>query len=454
MNNRVLRWSSIILPVLFWVVIFLVRYFIFEDVHHLAVYLIEFTIVGIGAFLFSRWVFGVVDRREDEVHQRTQQLEALRSAALTLTTELDLSVVLQKVVDLSRELVHAKYGALGVLDVDGEHIEHFITSGIDPEIGAKIGGPPLGRGLLGAMLRKGKPTRISDIGEDERSVGFPKAHPAMQSMLGVPIISKGKIIGNLYLTDKQSTTTEGKAATFTEQDQQVVEMFATQAAIAIENAQLIRQTQQLAILEERERFGMDLHDGIIQSIYAIGLGLEVIQHRMGEPEQEARKGLNKTILDLNDVIRDIRNYILDLRPQRFQGRDLMQGLDELVRDLRTNSFLKVEIEDCACYLEGLEAEMTVEVLHVAQEALTNIRKHARATQVEIELLCENDLVELRISDNGIGILEKPPDETSGNGLRNMRERASVLGGDIRFEESSGGGTCVRLFVPFKHFSSS
>lgn len=446
LNTRQLRSLAIILPVAFWIGILYLRSLLFDENRTLAGDLFALVFVGVGATLFSIWIFRTIERSEAEIKLRSEQLTALHDAALALTTELDLAAVLQKVVELARGLVNARYGALGVLDPEGKFIEQFITSGITAEQRALLGGLPRGHGLLGALIREGKPVRIPDIGNDPRSVGFPPNHPPMRTLLGVPIQSKGRVIGDLYMTDKIAP--DGAAAPeFNARDQEVLEMFATQAAIAIENAQLYRQRQQLVLLQERERFGMDLHDGIIQSIYAIGLQLEDVESRIAEEPQEVASRVHQVILSLNDVIRDIRNYILDLRPQRFQGRDLQRGLEELARDFRANTFLNVNLTADAVEPDLLSPEQTVEILHVAQEALSNVRKHARASQVELDLVRDADAVVLMIEDNGIGIENVRRENGGGNGLPNMRERARAAHGELNIERGQDNGTRVTLRIP-------
>lgn len=443
-STRALRWVAIVLPVLFMGGVLLVRSLLFQDERNLLADLFVLAVIGIGATFFSFWIFGIVDEREAEIQRRSEQLAGLHAAALALTTELDVGAVLQKVVDLSRDLVGARYGALGVLDADGKAIDQFITSGLTPEERARIGAPPRGHGLLGVVIREGAPLRVPDIGRDPRAVGFPPYHPPMRSLLAVPVKSKGRVIGNLYVSDKVDR--DGSIVPFTLQDQQVLEMFSTQAAIAIENAQLYRQKQQLAILQERERFGMDLHDGIIQSIYAIGLMLEDVELRL-KTEPSAAERVRHAIAGLNDVIRDIRNYILDLRPQRFQGRDLVRGLEELARELRANTFLTVNLTTDSLEADLLTPEQTVEILHVAQEALTNVRKHARATTVDIDLARDARTLSLIIEDNGVGISPAALDGQGGNGIGNMRERARAAGGVISIGPGETGGTRVALHIP-------
>jgi len=443
MSTRVLKWLGIILPVAFWIGVLFLRAALFDDAR--AGDLFALISVGLGAIIFSAWVFGIIENREAEIRRRSEQLAALHNAALALTTELDLGNVLQKVVDLSRELTQARYGALGVLDERGEYIEQFITAGISPEQRAQMGAPPRGHGLLGALIKEGKPMRLPAIARDARSVGFPPNHPPMHALLGAPIISKGRVIGDLYLTDKIGA--DGAPTIFSAADQEILEMFATQAAIAIENAQLYRQTQQLAILKERERFGMDLHDGIIQSIYAVGLMLEDSQHRLTSEPREANARIAGAIRGLNEVIRDLRNYILDLRPQRFQGRDLRRGLEELARDLRANSFLAVNVQTDAVDFSALMPEQTVETLHIAQEALSNIRQHARATTVEVRVQAEAQCFQVTIEDDGAGFNLADAERAQGHGLRNMRERARNLRGTLRVESRPRGGTRLTLHVP-------
>lgn len=448
MSTKSLKAAAVLLPLLFWVIVLRLRSWLLQYQQSWQIELFILLILTVGTVLFTSVIFRVIENREAEIEQRSEQLAALHQAAVALTTELDLGTVLQKVADLAVELVGARYGALAVFDVHNRVIDQFITCGISPEERAHIGKPPEGIGLLGALLNNGHPIRISRISEDPRAVGFPPSHPYMESLLGVPIVSKGKTIGALYLTDKmpQGSRSSQKRIPFTEQDEQLLVMFATQAAIAIENAQLYRQTQQLAVLQERERFGMDLHDGVIQSIYAIGLMLDDTQHQLAEKNIQEKERIKQALNGLNEVIRDIRNYILDLRPERFQGRDLHRGLKELDRDLRANSLLSTHLNLDGIKPNILRPEQTVEVLHIAQEALTNIRKHARARNVYVSVARKKGLFILSIADDGIGV-QNDQMRVGGHGLVNMQLRAESLGGSLKIAPRDGGGTCVTLYVP-------
>ncbi|MEX1071550.1 MAG: GAF domain-containing sensor histidine kinase [Anaerolineales bacterium] len=409
--------------------------------------------VVLGATAFSILFFGVIERREDEIIRSGQELDALHQAALALTTELDLQVVLQKVVDISRELLNAKYGALGIHDRDTNVILQFITTGITPEEKVRIGPPPRGHGLLGVLSPGGETLIVDDIQEDPRSVGFPPNHPPMKSLLGVPIKSKGEIFGNLYVADKLGRSSVGNEVllNFTQKDCELLEKFATQAAIAIENAQLYRKTQELAVIQERERFGMALHDGIMQSVYATGLSLQEAKHSMQDKPDEVNQRINQAIQELGQVLRDLRNYILGLRTGRYQGQDLATSLGQIAQELHANTLMNVNFTPpTKTTVLGLNDTQTDELVHISQEILTNIRKHSYARNVNISLKRADERVLLTIQDDGIGFDLQT--KGSGYGLGNMRERAEGLGADINVQSEKGRGTRIELSIPVPYLS--
>lgn len=449
MSKRLLRWLTVIIPVVFFFLLRFVEINLWPEGPSWFAFIVILVLLLIGASFFSNWVFKLIDQREEEIRKRASQLEALNMASLALITELDLGLVLQKVVDLSRDLVSSRYGALGVLNHEGTGFEQFVTSGLSDEEQKEIGAPPKGLGIFKLLIERGEALIVDDVPNYYAHAGFPENHPVMRSLMGVPIKTKGKVIGDLYLVDKVDPFDHNsdEMIPFTYEDRQILEMFATQAAIAIENARLYRQVQQLAILEERQRFGMDLHDGVIQSIYAVGLMLEDIQRRLKSDPDIAKDGISNAIRSLNTAISDIRNYILDLRPQHFQGRDIIQGMEELSRALRANTFMTVSM-DVQNVDPGLfTPEQTVEILHIAQEALSNVQKHARASEVDIFMHYDGYELNLDITDNGISIDTKDMQRNKGNGLRNMQERAAALNGDIVVTPRVQGGTLVRLVVP-------
>ncbi|HEY8766633.1 MAG TPA: GAF domain-containing sensor histidine kinase [Dehalococcoidia bacterium] len=371
-----------------------------------------------------------------------EDIRALAEAGVSLTSELSLEAVLQKVVDVARQHVGAGYAALSVLSAGGE-IERFISSGITEEERERIGHLPRGKGLLGVLLNEGVRLRLDDMSKDPRSTGFPPSHPKMKSLLGVPVIWRGKIIGNLYLTEKQGDRR------FDERDEELICFLATQAAVAITNARLYNRLESLARLEERERIGMDLHDGVIQSIYGVGLHLEDCSDRLPANAQDVKPDLDQAIDDLNEVIKDIRSYIFDLRPQLSSVDDLPVALDQLVEHFRVNTLTSTSLAiDSALQAPGGQTE-AMALFHVAQEALNNVAKHAKASSVSVSLRPGTGGTILEVSDNGVGFDAGSSGDYAGahHGMRNMRDRARSAGGVLEYESSPGNGTTVRLTVP-------
>jgi signal transduction histidine kinase len=179
-------------------------------------------------------------------------LRVLVEAGIALSSELSLDAVLQRLVETAARLTGARYAALGVIDTSGHGLERFVTTGIDAETYAAIGDLPRGRGLLGVLIRDAETLRLHDIADDPRSVGFPLHHPPMHTFLGVPVLLRGIAFGNLYLTEKDS-------GDFTEEDEELTQLLAAQAAVAIENARLYESsTRSLRQLESLNEIGTAL----------------------------------------------------------------------------------------------------------------------------------------------------------------------------------------------------
>ena len=381
-----------------------------------------------------------------ELHDElpVEKFDAIYEAALTITSELSLPIVLNRIVVLARDLVQARYAALGIPDSSGDHLVQFITSGISSEEQAHIGSLPHGHGLLGALLEpNAQPVRLSNMLEDARHQGFPENHPQMRSFLGIPIRSRGNLLGNLYLAEK----TDGKD--FTELDQRVIEMLAGYAAVAIENARMHQKIRRLTILEERERIGMDLHDGIIQSIYAVGLMLEHVELLMAEEDVPSAQGvMDNAISGLNMIIKDIRNYILDLRPTRFQGTDLSSALTRLMNEFQSNTLAAVKLDYQHSAINGNLSESTASTaFHIVQEALANAAKHAAATLLSVSVSAEDDTLLVTVKDNGRGFSQADTEQRLGHGLSNMQLRTRSSGGVLEVSSEPGVGTEVVVRLP-------
>ena len=224
-------------------------------------------------------------------------------------------------------------------------------------------------------------------------------------------------------------------------------MLAAHAAVAIQNARLYEQVGRLVVVEERKRIGMDLHDGIIQSIYAVGLTLESARLTLADGEYEKVDELMEGIIEgLNDTIRDIRNFILDLRPRRFQG-DLKEGLGRLVREFQANAMINVTLTAPPEEIADLPLPLARALFLTTQEALANVARHARANHVNIEAKRVKSTFQLSIADDGIGFDIASRAATVGHGLSNMRARAEELRGDFKLQTAPGKGTTIQLILP-------
>ena len=367
-------------------------------------------------------------------------IRALVEAGIALTSELSLDAILQKLVDVARRQVSARYAAISVLE-DQDGIAQFATSGMTAEERARIGDIPRGKGLLGVLLHEGASLRLADMATDARAVGFPPNHPPMRSLLGVPVVSRGRIIGNLYLADKQGDET------FDDRDEEIVRLLATQAAAAIETSRLQDSLESLARLEERERIAMDLHDGVIQTVYAVALHLEDAADRVSEAPEEVQPTLNEAIDKLHQVIKDIRSYIFDMRAQVSEVDDLPGAIRELAETLRVNTLMNVRVEMALPTSKLLEQDEAVGLFHITQEALNNVSKHSGATAVSIKLAGARGGVSLEVADNGKGFDARGGGSAEKHGLRNIKDRARGMGAKVSIDSEIGRGTRVRVELP-------
>lgn len=547
--------------------------------------------------------------------QLEERLVALHQASLTLVDDISLESLLERIASAACEQVDARYAALGVLDDDGR-LKKFISVGMNDDEIRRIPHPPMGRGLLGALMHTDKTLRVPDIQGDYRSVGFPQNHPHMRSFLGVPIHYAGTQLGQIYLTEKIG------APEFSRDDEQIIQMLAAYAAVAIHNARLydnlkerdraltrrnqdlallnniaetltsslkmdeilnqtlaqvmeylkveageiflleedkqtlrmafhrgqaaeafwtrdrmqvgegivglVAQTgepilshdlardtryvrpaviqagfrqiacipltstgntigvisavtrsnlpiddhdvqlvtavgswaglaienarlhddaRRLAVLEERDRIGMDLHDGIIQSIYGVGLVLEHARLLSDEDPKQAAERIQQAINNLNHTIRDIRTYILDLRPRQLGDENLMDGLRRLALEFRANTLAEANLSGAPEDVADLPKSHSLALFHVCQEALANAAKHAAAKKIEISVWKTTERVMLEIRDNGKGFDMQKVNKALGHGLSNMHTRAHQVGGDVELCSVLGEGTSILVWVP-------
>lgn len=450
---RRLQIAALVLPSLLIAGLVGLDYFLVERAFAPGVSHLITLVVGIaGVLAFSTAIFGQMaalqtrDRANTQrltalaqaLDEKSTQLQAVNRAQLALTSELDRREVLQRVVDQARLVAKAKYAALGVFDELGT-VETFTTSGLSDEERERIGHLPRGRGLLGHLQREQRPLRLRNLHDHPSSVGFPANHPPMTTFLGTPIRLRGEPLGNLYLTEKEG------GGEFTEGDAEAVETLAAQAAITIENARLYEQVERVSVLEERQRIRMDLHDGVMQSLYGLGLLLEDVADRLGEEPAHARTQLAKAVDRLNAAIADLRGYVLGLKPVEASDRPLTESLALLAEQARSNALIDVELDVSEHAAARLDSARREAAYYIAADALGNIARHARARRAAVSLADSAGTVVLQISDDGVGF--DMDSSSTGHGLHNMRERAFAVGGTLQVLSTPGRGARVRLELP-------
>jgi signal transduction histidine kinase len=364
----------------------------------------------------------------------------LLDAVVALSADLSLPNVLKRIVEAAAAVSGARYAALGVLAQGQPEMQpglvEFVTHGIDSRGIRAIGHLPQGIGILGLLITDPRPRRIADIGAHPRSAGFPPHHPPMRSFLGVPITVRDQVFGNPYLTEKQG------AAEFSQSDEDLVVALAGAAGVAIENARLHQRLEQLAVLGERERIARDLHDTVIQRLFATGMGLQSLVGRM--EGSDLRERLQQAVDELDETIREIRITIFDLEARGAEQDGLRARVLALTGEATATLGFAPRVHMDGPLDAATDATTQEELLKTLREALSNVARHAQASNVEVTVRAGSGTIALRVADNGVGLAK---DVRHGHGLDNMRARAESLGGVCEFSARRGGGTVVSWRVP-------
>jgi signal transduction histidine kinase len=367
------------------------------------------------------------------------RLRRVLEATLLLESNLHLGDLLTHIVEEARALANARYGALGVLNELGTVTDEFLVSGLDAGVEARLlqGPLPTGKGVLGVLIRDPRPIRIKVIGDHVASAGFPPGHPPMSSFLGAPIKVHNRVYGNLYLTEKIG------ADEFTPDDEAVIEALALAAGIAVENARLHQRAGEVAVYEDRDRMARDLHDGVIQRLFAIGLSLQGLS--VSPAGRSVADNLSGAVADIDETIRQVRATIFELG-----GAGGGRGIRALVAALADELVPVVGFDvpvDCHGPVDTAVTDRVAEqLLPTLREALTNIGRHSGATRARVRLSIVGRICRLEVSDNGHGFTAEP---TSGGGLglQNMQHRAEGLGGTFNVTHPETGGTVLVWSVP-------
>jgi signal transduction histidine kinase len=367
------------------------------------------------------------------------RLQQLMEAVLAIGSDLDLPSMLRRIIHAATELVDAQYGALGVLDDTRSSLSQFITVGIDEAGRAAIGELPHGHGILGLLIVDAKPLRLPDLTAHPDSAGFPPNHPPMRSFLGVPIRVRDEVFGNLYLTDKRT------AEAFTSEDEDLVVALAGAAGVAIENARLHTKVQEMALVEDRERIARDLHDTVIQRLFATGMSLQGSVRLVESDPGGAVGRIEAAVDDLDLTVKHIRTAIFGLESSRLDRTGTRRRILDLVHEAAGPLGFEPRVLIDGPLDLGLDDSVAAELVATLREALSNVARHARARHVDVAVVLDDEALCLEVVDDGIG----PPgsDTKRGKGLRNMAKRAAQLDGSLELRPNPSGGTELVWRIP-------
>jgi len=361
-----------------------------------------------------------------------RRLRMLLDVSNDLTRRLDLPVLLRRLVDVAVDLLDARYGALGVIGTD-RRLEEFIFVGINDHLARMIGHLPEGKGLLGVLIDDATPVRLPRLADDQRSSGFPAHHPKMESFLGVPIRVGDEVFGNLYLT-------ESRRGAFSDEDEELAIALAATAGVAIENARLFEHRKQLEVLDERTRIAHDLHDHVIQRLFAVGLNLQATIGRLPDDVAEL---VSAQVLEVDRAIAQIRQSIFALSVTGT-GKEHVRGRVLDVIDRFQGRLSEPIVVHFAGPVDLLaDPALTDDLVAVTTEGIANAVRHAAATKISVTVTAGDGHIVVEVEDNGRGI---PPDADL-SGLANLRARASARSGSFDVVSAAGEGTQLRWRSP-------
>ncbi|MGA7192639.1 MAG: GAF domain-containing sensor histidine kinase [Anaerolineales bacterium] len=381
-----------------------------------------------------------MQERDAALTRRSEDQLLLNNIASALTSSLELDEILNKTLAVVLNYMKAEAGEIFLLEDDGETLRMVLHRGQAAEAFWTRSRFKMGEGIIGLVAEKGEAVLSSDLEADNHFLREAVAKAGFRQMICLPMHSGEKIMGVMTIALRSSDPVD-------EPSVQLLEAVATWAGLAIENARLHQNARRLAILEERDRIGMDLHDGIIQSIYGVGLSLDNALHTLDDDSDLAKVRIKESIDGLNQAIRDIRAYILDLRPRQLGNDGLMDGLKRLVTEYRAHTFAEVLLSGPKSGLDHLPQTNSLALFHICQETLANAAKHSGAKRVNINVWTTSDRLMMEIHDDGKGFDLEKMAMTIGHGLSNIQTRARSVGGEVDITSVIGDGTTVLAWVP-------
>ncbi|MEV6808539.1 GAF domain-containing sensor histidine kinase [Streptomyces sp. NPDC017248] len=377
-------------------------------------------------------------------HGPRSGLAAVSSALLAMSRHLEVRDVLKTIVASARELLDARYAALGVPDDHGGFAQ-FVVDGVDEEQWRAIGPLPRQHGILAAMLHEAKTQRLADVREDPRFGGWPAAHPELADFLGLPIRDGEEVIGALFLANKRCARPEGGCG-FTQDDEELLAILAQHAAIALTNARLYERSRELTIAEERSRLAHELHDAVSQKLFSLRLTAQAAAALVDRDPARAKDELHQVATLAAEAADELRAAVVELRPAALDEDGLLATLRTQIRVLDRAHTARVTFTSNG--FRALPAAQEEALLRVAQEALHNALRHSGAARVGVSVERRGGGAVLRVTDDGRGF-DPTAVRRAGRhlGLVSMRDRASGVGGALSVESAPGKGTTIEMEVP-------
>ena len=393
-----------------------------------------------GVALENARLYDEIRTRSEELVRRVSELSSVEHVGHLLISGSPIDEVLHSAAAEALKLTNASLGILMLLDeATGELVikEMAGVTSLAGNIGTRLAP---GSSKVYGVLTRIRGEVVDDLTAD------PEVHSETIQLLGnprsgafVPLIVRGRGVGTLSVYDRM----DGRL--FSPDDLSILQILANQAAIALENHRLTEALHDLAVLEERERISKELHDGVIQSIYSVGLSLQGSRSLLHRNPDLVTTRIDHAIAELDNVVRDVRNYIFELRPKSVEEFGFAAAVESLVKEFEMNTLAHttLRLDDDACSL--LKDDQQTHVVQTIREVLSNVARHAHATEVELSFRVEGDVVELSISDDGTGF--DLGSVRRGHGLSNMEERARKLGGTLEISPRNGKGTQHTLRIP-------
>jgi signal transduction histidine kinase len=378
--------------------------------------------------------------RDVTLTRRNVDMALLNGIATTLTSSLELDEILNKTLGLVMNYMKVEAGEIFLLEEDKETLRMVLHRGLAAEAFWTRNLFHIGEGYIGSVAESNKPVISTNLETDVRFLRDAVVKAGFRQMACIPLFAGENLMGVLSIATRSG-------APFDDRNIQLLAAVGNWAGLAIENARLHSNARRLAVLEERDRIGMDLHDGIIQSIYGVGLALESVQLTMDDDPEKAKERIKHAIDGLNQAIRDIRTYILDLRPRQLGNDGLINGMKRLVTEYRANTFSEVSLTGPELDLKELPHSHALTLFHICQEALANAAKHAQAKNVQLSVWATDERVLMEIHDDGKGFDLEKMTANIGHGLANMQTRARAVGGEVDITSIMGDGTTILAWVP-------